>query len=123
MIHVSDNGSASAIFGVVGREGLRRLARRSAMTDFAPAASWGGTQISAADQARFFHRQDRLVPRAGSVARDSCCQARRHGASPSDGIARKPQVAKAAACIRRLECEIGDLDSRLVDARILARRA
>lgn len=62
MIHVSDNGAASAIFSVVGQGGLRVLARSAGMTDFAPSPSWGSTQISAADQARFFYDQDSLIP-------------------------------------------------------------
>lgn len=62
MIHVSDNGAASAIFGVVGQGGLVALARRARMTDFAPSPIWGGTLISAADQARFFYEQDSLIP-------------------------------------------------------------
>lgn len=62
MIHVSDNDAASAIFGVVGQGGLARLARQVGMTDFATSAAWGFTQISAADQARFFFLQDRLIP-------------------------------------------------------------
>ena len=62
MIHVSDNGAASAIFGVVGQGGLARLARQVGMTDFATSPAWGFTQISAADQARFFFVQDRLIP-------------------------------------------------------------
>jgi hypothetical protein len=63
MIHVSDNQAASAVFAVVGQAGLRRVARRAAMTDFASSPIWGATRISAADQARFFYDQDRLVPR------------------------------------------------------------
>lgn len=63
MIRVSDNGSASAIFAAVGRAGLARLARRAGMTRFRPSGIWGATLITAADQARFFRRQDRLVPR------------------------------------------------------------
>ncbi len=63
MIHVSDNGAASAIFGTVGQGGLRRLARRAGMTRFAPSAIWGGTLITAADQARFFYKLQRLVPK------------------------------------------------------------
>lgn len=62
MIHVSDNSAASAIFAVVGQDGLARLARQVGMTDFATSAAWGFTQISAADQARFFYLQDRLIP-------------------------------------------------------------
>jgi hypothetical protein len=65
MIQLSDNGAASAIFSVVGQDGLRRLARRARMTDFAPSPVWGGTLISAADQARFFYDQEGLIP-AGS---------------------------------------------------------
>jgi hypothetical protein len=63
MIHVSDNGAASAIFGVVGQGGLRQLARRAGMTHFTPSGIWGGTLISAADQARFFFHQERLIPK------------------------------------------------------------
>ena len=62
MIHVSDNGAASAIFGVVGQGGLRQLARRAGMTHFTPSGIWGATKITAADQARFFYKQERLVP-------------------------------------------------------------
>jgi hypothetical protein len=63
MIHVSDNGAASAIFGVVGQGGLRQLARSAAMTHFTPSGIWGATMITAADQARFFYKQQRLTPR------------------------------------------------------------
>jgi hypothetical protein len=63
MIHVSDNGAASAIFAIVGQGGLRQLARRAGMTHFTPSGIWGGTLITAADQARFFYNQDRLVPK------------------------------------------------------------
>ena len=63
MIHVSDNGAASAIFGVVGQAGLSRLARRAGMTHFTPSGIWGATMITAADQARLFYRLDSLLPR------------------------------------------------------------
>jgi hypothetical protein len=63
MIHVSDNGAASAIFGVVGQGGLVALARRAGMTHFTPSGIWGATMITAADQARFFYNQDRLIPK------------------------------------------------------------
>jgi hypothetical protein len=63
MIHVSDNGAASAIFAIVGQGDLRQLARRAGMTHFTPSGIWGGTLITAADQARFFYNQDRLVPK------------------------------------------------------------
>lgn len=63
MIHVSDNSAASAIFARVGTGGLSRLAHAAGMTDFQPSGTWGYTMISAADQARFFYEQDRLLPR------------------------------------------------------------
>jgi len=64
MIHVSDNDAASAVFAIVGGAGLTALARAAGMTDFAldPGGAWGLTQISAADQARFFYDQDQLIP-------------------------------------------------------------
>jgi hypothetical protein len=64
MIHVSDNGAASAVFAIVGGAGLTALARAAGMTDFAldPGGAWGLTEISAADQARFFYEQDSLIP-------------------------------------------------------------
>jgi hypothetical protein len=64
MIHVSDNGAASAVFAIVGGGGLTALARAAGMTDFAldPGGAWGLSEISAADQARFFYEQDSLIP-------------------------------------------------------------
>ncbi len=64
MIHVSDNNAASAVFAIVGGGGLTALAQAAGMTDFAvdPGGRWGFTEISAADQARFFYEQDRLIP-------------------------------------------------------------
>ncbi len=62
MIHVSDNQAAEAVFVIVGQAGLESLARAAGMTDFVSSASWGFTQISAADQARFFYDLDSLVP-------------------------------------------------------------
>jgi hypothetical protein len=63
MIRRSDNAAASAIFSQVGTRRLRALARRAHMYRFTPAAPiWGNSRISAADQARFFLRIDRLVP-------------------------------------------------------------
>jgi len=64
MIHVSDNDAASAVFAIVGGAGLTELAQAAGMTDFAldPGGAWGLTEISAADQARFFYEQDQLIP-------------------------------------------------------------
>ena len=63
MITSSDNRAATRVNGIVGN-GLRRLARRAKMRDFAYSrGSWGGTQISPYDQARFFWRIERFVPR------------------------------------------------------------
>jgi hypothetical protein len=63
MIRHSYNRPASRVRDIVGNDGLRRLARRAAMQDFATAPSWGSTTITARDQARFFFRIDRLVVR------------------------------------------------------------
>ena len=62
MIVRSDNGAASRIYSIVHARGLRRLARRAGMRRFRAHVKWGETQITAADQARFFARVDRLVP-------------------------------------------------------------
>ena len=64
MIHVSDNNAASAVFSIVGGAGLTALAQAAGMTDFAldPGGAWGLSEISAADQARFFYEQDQLIP-------------------------------------------------------------
>jgi hypothetical protein len=62
MITRSDNRDASRMYAIVGPRGLARLARRAHMTDFASSYKWGDTQVTAADQARFFYRIDKLVP-------------------------------------------------------------
>ena len=62
MIHVSDNGAASAVQAIVGNGALLSLAHQAHMTDFAVADNWIFTQISAADQARYFFMQDGLIP-------------------------------------------------------------
>jgi hypothetical protein len=63
MVRVSDNRAADAIHGRVGLAALSALGRRAGMRAFAPHPVWGGSTITAADQARFFLRVDRLVPR------------------------------------------------------------
>jgi hypothetical protein len=63
MIHISDNGAATAVYRRVGDGGLYGLARRAHMTDFSVHGFWANAQLSAADQARYFFRIDALLPR------------------------------------------------------------
>lgn len=63
MIRYSDNGAADSIHARVGVGGLGALARRAGMRHFSAYPVWGGSSIAAVDQARFFLRVDRLVPR------------------------------------------------------------
>jgi Beta-lactamase enzyme family len=63
MIRYSDNDAASAIHLRVGLPALSALGRRAGMRHFLPHPAWGGSTITAIDQARFFLRIDRLVPR------------------------------------------------------------
>ena len=62
MITVSDNGAADSVMGRVGTGGLARVARRAGMRRFIPSTSWGGSQVTARDQARFFFRLPSLIP-------------------------------------------------------------
>jgi hypothetical protein len=64
MITRSDNDAASAVYAQIGNEGLYRVARAAGMKKFSPSPVWGTSQITAADQVRFFLRIDKLVPRA-----------------------------------------------------------
>jgi hypothetical protein len=64
MITMSDNAAASAIYAEIGAHGLRRVAHAAGMKKFSPASPWGVSQITAADQVRFFLRIDKLVPRS-----------------------------------------------------------
>jgi hypothetical protein len=63
MIRLSDNDAASAISGRVGPGGLNRLAHRSGMRRFVANPVWGGCQVAARDQARFFSRIRALLPK------------------------------------------------------------
>jgi hypothetical protein len=63
MIQISDNGSADAAYRWVGDAGLLAIARRAGMRDLTVGGHWGAVYFSAADQARFFLRVDKLVPR------------------------------------------------------------
>lgn len=62
MIHVSDNDAATRVWSIVGNPRLRRLADRAGMTDFSIQGIWANAMISAADQAGFFYRMNRLLP-------------------------------------------------------------
>jgi beta-lactamase class A len=63
MVRRSDNRAADSIHARVGLAALSALARRVRMRHFIPHVVWGGSTITAADQARLFLRIDRLVPR------------------------------------------------------------
>ena len=63
MIHVSDNDAADAIHRAVGHRGLYRVARRAGMRRFTiERSSWASSQITAADQVRFFSSIIGLTP-------------------------------------------------------------
>jgi len=63
MIRVSDNDAASAVYERIGSGALARLAGRAGMTHFETNPVWGGCQVTARDQARFFYRLRSLLPR------------------------------------------------------------
>jgi D-alanyl-D-alanine dipeptidase len=63
MITRSSNRKATVVYGWVGDARLRALAGRARMSDFSVAYYWGSARFSAADQARFMARFDRLTPR------------------------------------------------------------
>src|SRR5918992_480424 len=62
MIVLSGNKVASIIQEKVGTAALWDVARDAGMRDFSVSGSWGSALISAADQARFFRRFDRMIP-------------------------------------------------------------
>jgi hypothetical protein len=62
MVRWSDSVAATRVRDIVGDTGLRRLARRTDMKRFEPAAVWGMSSVDAADQTRFFLHLDRFVP-------------------------------------------------------------
>jgi D-alanyl-D-alanine dipeptidase len=64
MITVSSNDAADTIYYRVGDAALSRLAQLAGMKSFSVAGYWGNANFSAEDQARFFNRIDRLVPKA-----------------------------------------------------------
>jgi hypothetical protein len=63
MIRWSDNATAGRVLNAVGAAGLYRVARRAGMRHFrVQQPVWGLSEITAADQARFFYRIDSYVP-------------------------------------------------------------
>jgi hypothetical protein len=65
MIIISDNDAADTTYREVGGgAALRAVARAAGMLRFADVGRWPDAEITAADQARFFLRVDRLVPPA-----------------------------------------------------------
>jgi hypothetical protein len=64
MIRFSGNEAADAIYGRLGDGPLARLAGRAGMEGFSVRGHWGNALASAADQARFFARLNRLTPQA-----------------------------------------------------------
>ena len=64
MISSSSNDAADTIYYRVGDGALYALAKRAHMTRFSVAGYWANAHFSAEDQARFFNRIDRLVPKA-----------------------------------------------------------
>jgi hypothetical protein len=63
MIKRSRNRPATVIRNRVGNGALSRLAHRVGMSRFRTAPSWGNSQITARDQARFMYRLERYVPK------------------------------------------------------------
>jgi hypothetical protein len=62
MITESDNDDAQIVFNTVGQGALRALAHRVGMTHFATSPIWGETEVTAADQTRFFLHIDSFIP-------------------------------------------------------------
>jgi hypothetical protein len=63
MIHSSDNDAATDVLAIVGEQALNRVARDARMVDYEPGgATWGFTEVSASDLARFFYGQQAMIP-------------------------------------------------------------
>lgn len=63
MITISDNDAADEVFAMVGEGGLDAVAHAAAMQNFASSPFWGGSGITAADQAAFVGRLEHYVPK------------------------------------------------------------
>ena len=61
MITESDNNAATEVRAIVGNGALQALADRVGMRHFATAVIWGETQITAADQTKFFLHIERYI--------------------------------------------------------------
>jgi hypothetical protein len=64
MITASDNAAAIALWNQVGAQALRDVAKRAGMKRFEIGAHLFEARIDTADQARFFLRIDKLVPKS-----------------------------------------------------------
>jgi hypothetical protein len=63
MIKRSDNQSANEVYLRLGEGKLYELAREAGMKRFTTQPTWGLSTITAGEQARFFYRLERYVPR------------------------------------------------------------
>lgn len=63
MIKRSDNDAATRIADFLGPARIERLARIAEMRDFHYTRPWGQSTVSARDQARFFFRLERYIPK------------------------------------------------------------
>ena len=63
MITASDNDAADEVYATIGDAGLRSVGQAAHMTQLGVVGAVFETRITAADQARFFLRIDRLVPK------------------------------------------------------------
>lgn len=63
MIRRSDNEAATRVRDIVGMRRVNRLARAADMDDFSQSSSWGLSKTSPSDQAPFFYRLDRYLPK------------------------------------------------------------
>ena len=63
MITMSDNRAADEVFATVGEAGLNDVADAAGMRNFVSSPFWGGSGVSAADQAAFVGRLTRFVPK------------------------------------------------------------
>ncbi|MDQ8045043.1 MAG: serine hydrolase [Solirubrobacteraceae bacterium] len=62
MIHVSDNAAATATYALVGSSGLTSVAHLAGMRNYTLRGSWGTSELTATDQARFWGRLNAVLP-------------------------------------------------------------